>query len=205
LEAPPELLEKDPDLAGCEARRAVAEMIAMAIKNAGTALQHGPEGISPVESHLAYWSHYVGYRLFHELRRRTRKFGVTAAESVVLRKLLEHEHGAMPSLLALRLGLSRGYLSRLAMRLEIKGLLNRTKSVSDRRALTLTLTGVGRAVLGYLAAAADETNGRNFGAAGDATRDTVEAVVKGIVRRDRFRFVPPGRCHCVTNQWMLGP
>ncbi len=110
-------------------------------------MQRRPEPISALESHLAYWSHYVGYRIFHELGRRMRKFGVTAAESVVLRKLLEHERGTMPSLLALRLGLSRGYLSRLAMRLEIKGLLNRTKSVSDRRALTLTLSVMGRAVV----------------------------------------------------------
>ena len=177
----------------------------MATENSGSALQCEPEPVSPVESHLAYWSHYVGYRLFHELRRRTRKFGVTAAESVLLRKLLEHEQGAMPSLLALRLGLSRGYLSRLAMRLEIKGLLNRAKSVSDRRALTLTLTTAGRALVGCLAEAADETNARNFAEAGNARRETVEVVMKWIVRRDRFRFAPAARCRCVTNQWMLGP
>ena len=91
------------------------------------------------------------------------------------------------------------------MRLEIKGLLNRTPSLSDRRALILRLTGAGRALVGDLARAADETNGRNFGAAGDAPRETVEAVVKWIVRRDRWRFVPPGRCGCLTNQWMLAP
>jgi DNA-binding MarR family transcriptional regulator len=174
-------------------------MIAMASKNAGTLMQRRPEGISPVESHLAYWLHYVGYRLFHELRRRTRKLGVTAAESVLLRKLLEHEHGAMPSLLALRLGLTRGYVSRLAMRLEIKGLINRTKSVSDRRALILTLTGVGRALVAYLAAAADETNARNFSGAGDARLEAIEKVMKGIVYRGRFRFVSQDRCRILSE------
>jgi DNA-binding MarR family transcriptional regulator len=174
-------------------------MIAMATENAGTPMQCEPEEISPVESHLAYWSHYVGYRLFHELRRRTRKFGVTAAESVLLRKLLEHEQGAMPSLLALRLGLSRGYLSRLAMRLEIKGLLNRTKTLSDRRALLVRLTGAGRALVGYLAAAADETNARNFHRAGVAWREAIERVMKWIVRRDRLRFVPPAQCQIIPE------
>jgi len=162
-------------------------------------MQCEPESVSPVESHLAYWSHYVGYRLFHELRRRTRKFGVTAAESVLLRKLLEHEQGAMPSLLALRLGLSRGYLSRLAMRLEIKGLLNRTKTLSDRRALLVRLTGAGRALVGYLAAAADETNARNFHRAGVAWREAIERVMKWIVRRDRLRFVPPAQCQIMPE------
>jgi DNA-binding MarR family transcriptional regulator len=178
-------------------------MIAMTTKTAENATQGRPGPISPVESHLAYWSHYVGYRLLHELGRRMRKFGVTAAESVVLRKLLEHEDGAMPSLLALRLGLSRGYLSRLAMRLEIKGLLNRTKSVSDRRALTLTLSVVGHAVLRYLAAAADETNARNFQRAGTAWREAIEQVMKRIVRRDRLRFVPPGQCQISSDSAYL--
>jgi DNA-binding MarR family transcriptional regulator len=174
-------------------------MIAMATENAGTPMQYEPEEISPVESHVAYWSHYVGYRLFHELRRRTRKFGVTAAESVVLRKLLEHEYGAMPSLLALRLGLSRGYLSRLAVRLEIKGLLNRTKSVSDRRALILTLTERGRSLVASLAVAAAEANARNFGGADDARLEAVEKVMKRIVYRGRFRFVSQERCKIIPE------
>ena len=165
-------------------------------------MQCEPESVSPVESHLAYWSHYVGYRLFHELRRRTWKFGVTAAESVFLRKLLEHEQGAMPSLLALRLGLSRGYVSRLAMRLEIKGLLNRTKTLSDRRALLLRLSGAGRALVASLAVAADKTNARNFRGGGVAWREAierVERVMKWIVRRDRFRFVPPAQCQIMPD------
>jgi DNA-binding MarR family transcriptional regulator len=157
-------------------------------------MQRRPEQISPVESHLAYWLNYVGYRLAHELRLRTLEFGVTAAESVVLRKLYEHEDGVMPSRLASRLGLTRGYVSRLAVRLEAKGLINREKSVADRRALTLRVTDMGRALLPVLAAAADKTNARNFVGVGDAPLETVERVIKWIVYRRRFRFVPPGRC-----------
>jgi DNA-binding MarR family transcriptional regulator len=158
-------------------------------------MQRRPEQISPVESHLVYWVNYVGYRLTHELHRRVQEFGVTAAESVLLRKLYEHEDGAMPSRLALRLGLTRGHISRLAKRLEIKGLINRDKSLSDRRALILTLTGYGRVMVPYLAAAADKTTARNFARAGDARLETVERVLKWIVYCRRFRILPPGRCH----------
>jgi DNA-binding MarR family transcriptional regulator len=174
-------------------------MVAMSTKNSGTAMQRAPEGISPVESNLAYWVNYVGYRLSHQLRRRTQEFGVTAAESVVLRKLSEHEFGATPSLLALRLGLTRGYLSRLAKRLDIKGLINRDKSASDRRTLTLTLTGYARAMLRYLAAAADENNARNFAGASDALLEPIERVMKWVVRRDRCRFVPPAQCRVIRE------
>jgi DNA-binding MarR family transcriptional regulator len=158
-------------------------------------MRRPPQPISPVESHLAYWLYYVGCRVFQELRLRSLEFGVTAAESVVLRKLHEHENDAMPSRLALRLGLSRGYISRLAVRLEAKGLIHREKSLSDRRALMLRLTDLGRALLPSLAGLADKTNARNFAGAGEAAHETIERVMKWNVHRHRYRFVPPDRCH----------
>jgi len=157
-------------------------------------MQRPPQQISPVESHLAYWLHYVGWRVFHELRLRAREVGVTAAESVVLRKLHEHETGATPSRLALRLGLSRGYIARLAVRLEAKGLIHREKSLSDRRTLTLRLTDLGRALLPTLAGLADKTNARHFAGAGEAAHETIEKVMKWNVHRHQYRFVPPDRC-----------
>jgi DNA-binding MarR family transcriptional regulator len=168
-------------------------------------VQLQPVQISSVESHLAYWLRYVGYRLCHELRSRARKFGVTAAEWVVLGKLSEYEQGEMPSRLALRLGLCRSHVSRLAKRLEIKGLIHRDKSLSDRRALILTLTEIGRAIMPCIAAAADETNARNFGEAGEAVNQTIERAVKWIVHRDRFRFVPPVRCCINRDPWYMEP
>ncbi len=162
-------------------------------------MQRRPESISPVEAHVAYWLHYVGNRLFHELRQRALRFGVTAAESLLLRKLWEHENGAMQSRLAAQLGLHRSHISRLAMRLEIKGLINREKSVSDRRALTLTLATAGRLMVPSLAAAADKTNARHFGRVGEAPLLAIEKVMKWIVYCGRFRFVPPGRCRIIRQ------
>jgi DNA-binding MarR family transcriptional regulator len=170
-----------------------------------SAMQRRPEPISPVESHLAYWLRYVGYRLCRELRQRARQFGVTAAEWVLLRKLSEYEQGEMSSRLAWRLGLSRSHIWKLAKRLEIKGLIHREKSLSDRRALILTLTAAGRAVIPYVAAAADETNARNFADAGEAVNQTIERVMKWIVHRDRFRFVPPERCRINRKLWFMAP
>jgi DNA-binding MarR family transcriptional regulator len=155
-------------------------------------MQYRPERISPVESHLAYWLNFVGYRLTHQLRLRTKEFGVTAAEWVVVRKLYGED--AMPSRLALRLGLNRSTISRLGVRLEAKGLIHRDKSLSDRRTLTLRLTEKARALMPLLAGAADRNNARHFAGAGEAPLETIERVIKGIVHRRRFRFVPPGRC-----------
>jgi DNA-binding MarR family transcriptional regulator len=151
-------------------------------------MQRRPEQISAVESHLAYWLNYVGYRITHELRLKAQQYGVTAAEWVVLRTL--YDEGFMPTHLALRLGQTRGAISRLAARLEAKGLVNREKSVSDRRTQMLTLTGLGRALVPRLAALADQADARNFGRGDFVPRGTIESVMKWIVWRDRFRFVP---------------
>jgi DNA-binding MarR family transcriptional regulator len=148
--------------------------------------------VSPIEENLGYWLHYVGYRISHELRLRTQKFGVTAAEWVVLRAL--YEKGVMPSDLASRLGLTRGAISKLAARLEAKELIYREKSVSDGRVRILRLTVNGRVLVPVLAAMADENDARNFGGAGQTYREAIERVMKWIVRRDRLRFVPLGQC-----------
>jgi len=164
------------------------------------AMQRRIERANALESYLAYWVHYVGYRLSHELYRRMQKFGVTAAEWVVLRKLYENvENGAMPSHLARRLGLTRSAISKLAKRLEAKEMILRTKSLTDRRAKLLTLTVLGRILVPRLAALADETNARNFRGAGLAWRERIEQVMKWIVRRDRLRLVPPGQCYIIPE------
>jgi DNA-binding MarR family transcriptional regulator len=155
-------------------------------------MQRRPDQISPVESHLAYWLNYAGYRLAHQLRLRTRRLGVTAAEWVVVRKLYGEE--AMPSALARRLGLNRSTICRLGMRLEAKGLIHRDKSLSDRRTLTLRLTQKARALMPLLADAADWNNALYLAEAGNAPLETVERVIKWFIYRCRFRFVPQDRC-----------
>jgi DNA-binding MarR family transcriptional regulator len=183
-------------------RRIAEKLAAMTTDSQRPAMQRAPQPISPVESHLAYWLHYVGWRVFHELRLRARQCGVTAAEWVALRKLHEHAQGATASHLALRLGLSRGYLSRLAVRLEAKGLIYRDKSLSDRRLLNLRLTALGRALLPVLAELADQTNARHFAGAGRTARAIIEKVMKGIVYWRRFRFVPPDPCRIPKYQYL---
>lgn len=84
-----------------------------------------------------------------------RALGVTAAEAGLLREL--HAAGAVaPSLLADRLGMTRGAVTRLVDRLKAKQLLVRAKGRGDGRMQTIALTGAGaRLVPGLDAVAAD--------------------------------------------------
>jgi DNA-binding MarR family transcriptional regulator len=154
-------------------------------------MQWKSERVSVVEAHLGYWLHYVSYHVCHELCLRLQKFGVTAAEWIVLRAL--YEGAAMPSRLASRLGVTRGAISKLAARLDAKELISREQCPSDRRAQLLTLTVFGRVLVPSLAALADQVDARNFAGMDRASRQTIRQVMTWIIQRDRLRFVPLDR------------
>jgi DNA-binding MarR family transcriptional regulator len=114
--------------------------------------------------------------------------GVTVAEWVVLREL--HERAMMPSALADRLGMTRGAISKLADRLAAKGLIVRERGPGDRRSQTLAPTEPGRALVPTLAALADQNDEAFFGHLDPATRETIKAAMKEIVRRRGLKTVP---------------
>jgi len=147
-----------------------------------------PKPISALESHLGYWLRFVSNRVSHAFSLKVQARGVTVAEWVVLRELYEKE--AMPSALAERLGMTRGAISKLADRLAAKGLITREASESDRRSQTLALTAQGGALVPALAALADENDAAFFGHLDRSTRETIEAAMREIVRREGLRSVP---------------
>ncbi|HUC16682.1 MAG TPA: MarR family transcriptional regulator [Acetobacteraceae bacterium] len=147
-----------------------------------------PKPISTLETHLGYWLRFVSNRVSHAFSLKAQERGVTVAEWVVLRELYEKE--AMPSALAERLGMTRGAISKLADRLAAKGLVTREARESDRRSQTLALTTQGCALVPTLAALADENDAAFFGHLDRPTRETIEAAMREIVRREGLRSVP---------------
>jgi DNA-binding MarR family transcriptional regulator len=94
---------------------------------------------SELSSHLGYWLRYVSNHVSQAFARKVEAHGVTVAEWVLMRQLLEVEALA-PSRLAERMGMTRGAVSKLADRLIAKSLLLRTANPEDGRAQTLSLT-----------------------------------------------------------------
>lgn len=91
-----------------------------------------------------------------------RVHGVTAAESALLREL--HAAGAVaPSVLADRLGMTRGAVTKLVDRLKAKQLLVRAKGRGDGRMQTIALTGAGARLVPELMAVAMRVEGAVFG------------------------------------------
>jgi DNA-binding MarR family transcriptional regulator len=144
--------------------------------------------VSPLEQHLGYWLRYVSNHVSHAFALKLAARGVTVAEWVVVRELYDAENA--PSALADRLGMTRGAISKLADRLIAKGLIRRRATAGDRRFQTLALTRRGRALAPKLAGLADQNDEEFFAGLDRATRETIETVMKDIVRRKGLRAAP---------------
>jgi len=84
-------------------------------------------------------------RLFTRLDQALMKAaGITAAQSGALYYLMEHD-GCLLSELSRALLLDKSAITGLVDRLESKGLVERRRIASDRRAINICLTGAGRA------------------------------------------------------------
>ena len=102
--------------------------------------------------------------------------GVTAAEAVLLREL--HAAGAVaPSVLADRLGMTRGAVTKLVDRLKAKQYLVRAKGRGDGRMQTIALTGAGAKLVPELDAVAANVERAVFGRLDAAGR---AGLVKGL-------------------------
>jgi len=147
------------------------------------------QGVSPLDAHLGYWLRLVSNQVSHAFALKVLAHGVTVAEWVVLRELFDGS-GMMQSALADRMAMTRGAISKLADRLNAKGLIERIEDEKDRRTQTLRLTESGRKLVPVLSALADKNDAEFFGHLTRPDRESIEAIMTEIVRRQGFRAVP---------------
>jgi DNA-binding MarR family transcriptional regulator len=145
--------------------------------------------VSALETHLGYWLRLVSNQVSHEFRRKLERRGVTVAEWVVLRKLLEAAPLA-PSRVADALGMTRGAISKLNDRLLQKELIEIAASPSDGRQQLVSLTRRGQTLVPQLAAAADENDHDFFSVLTTAEQSTLRKLVMKLVREHALRGAP---------------
>ena len=144
---------------------------------------------SDLEAHLGYWLRTVSNAVSYSFAAKVGHEGVTVAEWVFLRVLYDAERIA-PSLLAERMGMTKGAISKLADRLVKKRLVERDADPDDKRAHTLALTRPGRALVPTLAALADRNDKSFFGALTGKERDQLERLLRKIVSTRELKTVP---------------
>lgn len=144
---------------------------------------------STLEDHAGYWLRYVSNHVSHAFARKVEAQGVTVAEWVLLRKMLD-AGSANPSQLAEAVGLTRGAVSKLVERLSRKKLVIRSSSEGDRRYQTVELTAAGKRLVPVLAQLADENDREFFGHLKPAERTNLVNLLQDVVRRHGWKDLP---------------
>ena len=145
--------------------------------------------VSALEAHLGYWLRAVSNHVSHAFKTRVERHGVTVAEWVVLRALLDGD-GVNPSELAATLGLTRGAVSKLVDRLVAKDLLSVRRDVRDGRAQLVALKASGRRLVPKLAALADANDVEFFDHLTAKDRVALFRILQGIVDQRGLKSLP---------------
>lgn len=144
---------------------------------------------STLEDHAGYWLRYVSNHVSHAFAQKVESQGVTVAEWVLLREMLD-TGAANPSLLADKVGMTRGAVSKLVERLCRKEFAERSASADDRRYQTVKLTAAGKRLAPVLAQLADENDREFFGHLKAEEKDCLVSLLRDIVRRHGWKDLP---------------
>ncbi len=144
---------------------------------------------SALDDHLGYWLRFVSNHVSHAFALQVEAQGVTVAEWVLLRQMLD-AGPANPSQLADAVGMTRGAVSKLVERLCRKKLAARSASDGDRRYQTVELTAAGKRLVPVLAQLADENDREFFGHLRAEERKSLVRVLQDIVRREGWKDLP---------------
>jgi len=144
---------------------------------------------SDLTAHLGYWLRYVSNHVSQAFARKVEAHGVTVAEWVLMRQLLDEEALA-PSRLAERMGMTRGAISKLAERLIAKSMLLRAADPEDGRAQMLSLTPIGRGLVPELAALADANDAEFFDHLAPKDRVVLLRILREIVEKRGLKSLP---------------
>ncbi len=145
--------------------------------------------VSDLKKHVGFWLRFVSNHVSHAFARKLQASGVTVAEWVVMREMFDDQETS-PGVLAERIGMTRGGVSKLVDRLVGKQLITRTDRSDDRRFQSIALTATGRRLVPQLAALADQNDEEFFGPLSSKERAALLASMKKLVQAHGLETLP---------------
>lgn len=131
----------------------------------------------------------VSNAVSQEFARKVSGEDVTIAEWSFMRALHDLEP-TPPSVLAEKMGMTKGAISKLAERLLEKGLIDRAESREDKRAHSLSLTAGGRAKIPILASLADKNDAEFFGVLTKEEHEALDRILRVLAERRALKATP---------------
>lgn len=148
-----------------------------------------PPDISNLENHIGFWLRFVSNHVSQNFAQKLAVTGVTVAEWVILRKLLDTGK-TTPSQLADSCGLTRGAVSKLIDRLVKKDLVSRETVGKDRRFQDINLTEKGREIVPKLAKLADENDKEFFDCLSPEDQEIFLNILKKLTLTNNLKTIP---------------
>jgi DNA-binding MarR family transcriptional regulator len=145
--------------------------------------------VSDLKKHIGFWLRFVSNHVSYAFARKLLASGVTVAEWVVMREMFDDEETS-PSVLAERIGMTRGGVSKLVDRLVSKKLITRQDRSDDRRFQSIALTASGRRLTPQLAALADQNDEELFHPLSARERAALIATMKKLVQAHGLQRLP---------------
>jgi DNA-binding MarR family transcriptional regulator len=145
--------------------------------------------VSDLKKHIGFWLRFVSNHVSYAFARKLQVSGVTVAEWVVMREMFDDEETS-PGVLAERIGMTRGGVSKLVDRLVSKKLIARRERSDDRRFQSIALTAAGRRLVPQLAALADQNDGEFFHTLSTGERAALMATMKKLVQAHGLQTLP---------------
>jgi DNA-binding MarR family transcriptional regulator len=145
--------------------------------------------VSDLRKHVGFWLRFVSNHVSHAFGRKLLDSGVTVAEWVVMREMFDDEETS-PGVLAERIGMTRGGVSKLVDRLVGKKLATRRERSDDRRFQSIALTAAGRRLIPQMAALADQNDEEFFHPLSARERAALIATMKKLVHAHGLQTLP---------------
>lgn len=145
--------------------------------------------VSDLKKHVGFWLRFVSNHVSYSFARKLVASGVTVAEWVVMREMFDDEETS-PGVLAERIGMTRGGVSKLVDRLVSKKFVSRRDRDDDRRFQSIALTALGRRLTPQLAALADENDEEFFHPLSSGERASLMATMKKLVEAHGLQTLP---------------
>src|SRR5580704_13548740 len=145
--------------------------------------------VSDLKKHVGFWLRFVSNHVSHAFARKLLASDVTVAEWVVMREMFDGEETS-PGVLAERIGMTRGGVSKLVDRLVSKKLIIRRERSDDRRFQSIALTAAGRRLIPQLAALADQNDEEFFYPLLTRERAALIATMKKLVQAHGLQTLP---------------
>ncbi len=145
--------------------------------------------VSPLDAHLGFWLRFVSNHVSARFAQLVEDEGATVTEWVALRTLFDKPQTTHAELIQ-ALGMTKGAASKVATRLEEKGLARRDLAEGRAREQVLLLTPQGRALVPRLAALADQNEEHFFGHMSARDRQALMKAFQALAAQHHLNELP---------------